>query len=314
MKNNNIILQGGLGNQLFQLAALLYFTEAGKKVLIINSNDADNYQKYKNGLFNYTLPNDIEINIVKFLNFQRKTLNILTRVSTWSNWKMNRCARKIGKIILGSIESGFFSKQHHLIISEGVGFTLEKSDNTDTSAVIPKLFIGYFQSYKWLEKEYVKKSMKKIELKNRNQNIEDFRLISLDEKPLIMHIRLGDYLQDPRFKIEDDYYNRALKYAFANFVHVKNLWIFTNDMKSASKLIDIPVNVKIRWFSSEEYSTSVSFEILRYGQNYIISNSTFSYWGALLSFSANVNVIAPKRWFNMYTEPNQLCPPDWIRL
>lgn len=314
MKNNDLILQGGLGNQLFQLAALLYFSEAGKKVLIINSGDTENYQKYSNGLFNYILPTDIEISVVKSNYLQTKTLNILTRISTWNNWKINKRARKFGRIILRRIRISFFTKQHQLIISQGVGFTLEESRSTDTSAAISNLYIGYFQSYKWLEKENVKNSMRKLELKIKNKNVEDFRIMALDEKPLIMHIRMGDYLHDPRFKIEEDYYNRALKYALANFEYVNNLWIFTNDLKNASNYFDIPLNLNIRWISSEDYSTSLSFEILRFGKNYIISNSTYSYWGALLSISTNVRVIAPKRWFNKYNEPLQLCPPDWIRL
>ena len=61
-------------------------------------------------------------------------------------------------------------------------------------------------------------------------------------------------------------------------------------------------------------SSITTLEKMRCGSAYIIGNSTFSWWGSFLSHSINPPTIAPEPWFTGMNDPNELIPPEWIRM
>jgi hypothetical protein len=62
----------------------------------------------------------------------------------------------------------------------------------------------------------------------------------------------------------------------------------------------------------EHNITDVStLAILSHFEGHVISNSTFSWWGAYLA-NNNKIVAAPNVWFKHHLEPNLIYPENWI--
>ena len=113
-----------------------------------------------------------------------------------------------------------------------------------------------------------------------------FKLPKFDisKNDLVLHIRRGDYVNNPRFFYCDfDWYIKAISTFNCNKLH-----IVSDDLewcKIHFKQYD-PILVNLPPLNSMGYISSFS--------NIIISNSSFSWWGAYLS-NAN-NIVCPSVW------------------
>lgn len=128
-----------------------------------------------------------------------------------------------------------------------------------------------------------------------------------------IHVRRGDYLDatklDYHFVTTPEYFDRAITKAkeldpSASFV------VFSED---------------IPWCRAQPYFTDATFvderdecvtlELMSRFQNYIISNSSFSWWSVWLGTPARV-VIAPNMWFGPRgpQDYEDIYEPEWIRV
>lgn len=134
------------------------------------------------------------------------------------------------------------------------------------------------------------------------------------ESPIALHVRRTDYVQKsqdhPPCSLE--YYDDALNRFDSN----RPVVIFTDDPQWCK---DQRIFQPDRFLISETDNNVYDMCMMTLCDDYIIANSSFSWWGAWLSKNSEAQVIAPKRWFGSsgYTAKNNtedITPPHWNRI
>jgi hypothetical protein len=171
---------------------------------------------------------------------------------------------------------------------------------------------GYFQTekyFKHIEKEIRKDFTFIDEIFNPCKE-----MVELVENPIALHIRRTDYLKNA-----ENHHNLSLKYyedALSHFDSDRNVIVFSDDSKwcSEQKLFSDD-----RFLISENIDNRVDLCLMTLCSDFIIANSSYSWWGAWLSSNQNKKVIAPIEWFGKtgYTKDHDtkdLIPNEWTRI
>ena len=151
-------------------------------------------------------------------------------------------------------------------------------------------FRGYFQTDKYFKhcSDIVRKEFTfKQDLSDR---IDEY-LTKYEGKKLIMvHIRRGDYLINPNYHPQPSnaYYNDAMDMLDdGNSVFI----CISNDKSWCEE------NIKRDNLVYESNDLVYDLCLMSKCHDYIIANSTFSWWGSWLGISPTKKIIAPKVWF-----------------
>jgi Glycosyl transferase family 11 len=305
-----VSLTGGLGNQLFQLAAGIA-TANKKKLYLCSSFGAP--RKSLNGnieLLNFRLPSEINMITEKPCSLlNRKVSGYVLRIGVSpkgfeSNKYFSWIVRSIAVIPL----SIFLRKKVSIINSVGVGYS------PITIKAKATLLFGYFQSFRWTSDDRVKQIMQKISLKYTANKISDYQELSSQEKPLVVHIRLGDYLSEKNFGIPSKKYYEDGISRVLELGKCKSIWLFSDQLHLARSFLPDNLNVPIRVIDEFQESPAATLEVMRLGIGYVIANSTFSWWAAFLRKHEDAEVIAPIPWFSGMPEPVDLIPINWHRI
>jgi len=173
------------------------------------------------------------------------------------------------------------------------------------------LYDGYFQSEMYFS-EY------SDHIKNMFGPTPDFIDETLKRYPDILtscgiHVRRGDFLKFPDIHpvLSPSYFSKGFDTINEISKDVSKTYVFTNDLDWCvnNLLID---NVE---FISNDNDWE-DLWMMSMCKHYVISNSTFSWWGAWLGASSNSIIIAPDTWFGPrgYQDTQDLYCKDWIRI
>ena len=173
--------------------------------------------------------------------------------------------------------------------------------------------LGNFHSYLFLNDRVKKELRNNLKSRINSGLIESFVQQASDERPVAIHIRLGDYLSIDELNIVNkEYFTNAVMMIESRWPN-SNYWLFTNDEPLARQYLPNHLSSRIRVIP-QSLNSAQTLEVMWLCDRYIISNSTFSWWGAFLSKASDPFVIAPKSWFKTMVEPKYVCPNGWIRL
>lgn len=166
---------------------------------------------------------------------------------------------------------------------------------------------GYFQSLK-----YFINCEPNLSNWMRNQLVKDVR--QNYRQAVTLHLRAGDYFKNGNIRavhgvFSEEYVTAALD----TFKHKGEIICITDDPQSVTHAYPSIMPIVSRIISSKNYLEDFIF--IMSSQKIVISNSTFSWWGAYLS---DADVIGPKIWFanelQAKFQPDNFYPKNWIIL
>jgi len=279
-------IAGGLGNQLFMFYAGLYFQEKYQREVTFDTSDLSRIQELHPGA-------DIQ------------TLGLLdeylaTTRSSASSYKVDRVISGLKRFATGNSQSGTFS-------SEEIGYI-----DPDLIPFEVNRIRGYFQSWVYFASLSKKPILSLENLSNPSRWLLDKIERAQRENVLSLHVRRGDYAL-PKNRMNGILSMSYYKEALINAGDYDAIWVFTdspNEVEDEFLQLGHPFKTIIPPKSSDPVE---SLLLMAATKKIVISNSTFSWWSAMLAGDAAA-VYAPSKWYELREDPSKLIPDDWKRI
>ena len=246
-------------------------------------------------------------NKLKFIT--QAIFDYLLRVSTKTSGLESL---KVYRGIVSLIGSLYFSLYYKcflvLSLSKGVGFhNLRKYKSN-------QMIVGYFQSHRYMEAQDKLSFLGMFTLRETGPDWIYWSKRAIEEKPIIVHIRLGDYLMENGFGIVSTSY---ISYGLSRLKFEgdgRPIWVFTDQENVAARIIPPEYSSEVIWVPEIDSDPMATLSIMRLGSGYVIANSTFSWWAAWSRQIKEAPVVCPDPWFAALEAPRDLIPSDWIQV
>lgn len=286
-------LQGGIGNQLFQFAFGRALAEMRKDELYFD---------------------------LSFIN--ARISNVTIRPFKLGSLKNYRIA---DQYIMDSAEK-LFAAGSGIFMSDD--FPKEKIVRVAKNVDIEVLYLdGYFQNefyffnYKIQIKAEIRDLLRHYYLIAR---IPETKEISDDIKSVAVHIRRTDYLSPSALSVHGicnvDYYQRAIDLLIAKVNH-PHFYLFSDDHLFADELftlIEEKKNISSVMHNQRlEENDLIELALMSSCHNFIIANSSYSWWGSYLSEATDKIIVAPVNWYKAHAYKQQsddIALASWIRI
>lgn len=283
-------IHGGLGNQLFEyaFARSLQNKIGGKLILDISDFKYDKLRSYS--LHHFKLNNDV-----------------CTDFSGRYNLKYDQ---RINKLI--KIGSKLFPELQFALLSRFGIYIWDYAKYIEINVGRhDKCYLhGYWQGYDYFE-DILNIIQTEFQVKE-SVNIKNIQLLNeiTTNNSVCVHVRRGDFLSSSNKLINcsNNYYLEAMKYLEEND---KNLvyYIFSDDIKDVKEKFTFG-DRKVVYVNNNNPDYE-ELRIMYNCKNFIIANSTFSWWAAVLSQRGNKKVVAPREWYTDKRDVSHLLLDNW---
>lgn len=287
-----VILFNGLGNQMSQYSFYLNKKNINKHTYIINFCNSDH--------------NGFELENVFNIKFRRDLFSFFLKL--------------VFKALLTNKVPFLFKPIKLLLNNLNVKIIKENFDYSFKSVyLIPSRGI-YFYFGGWHHESYFEpmRSVVSKTFEFNITNVNDLKSLINDienTESVAIHVRRGDYLNNDNMNLfggvcDKEYFQKAMDF-ISNNVENPHYYIFSND----------PDWVKLNFkFDNFTYVTNnqgkdswKDMYLMSICKHNIISNSTFSWWGAWLNKNINKIVVSPDR-FILNDIKSDIYPPKWNKI
>jgi hypothetical protein len=221
----------------------------------------------------------------------------------------------------------FFGTHEAVIIGDDNIPKEEISSTINDSKMKAILIDGYFQDEFYFApyKELIRKEFQTFLNKYYDNSGLPDDLVSAEQDTLAVHVRRTDYLEPAKMLVhgicEMDYYKEALE-VISSKLTVPKYFLFSDDPIEAERLFDGVLLEKTNISALLEKTPSKDNDIIELAlmtkcKNFILANSSFSWWGSYLSDADPKLVIAPKKWLlskELKNRAESIALPFWIRI
>jgi hypothetical protein len=293
-----LLQKRGLGNQLFQYAAGLFFAKKYGAMLEVIPEP-----EHLASSFGHPRP------------FMLSNFCISTPVRRLTKWDRLMCSvAPIKKPI--AVSARFASRSVYY-----------QQDFLDDWTFLPELPIpratqnlyleGNFQAYQYAQNvEASVRAEFRLREPASGQNLDMLEKIRAAENSTSLHIRRGDYAirgEGPQ-QLPLRYYSNAI-----NTLHGRvgnpTFFVFSDDIAFARE--NLPKEQRMIFVDhNDESNGHEDLRLMSACRHNIIANSTFSWWGAWLNADSRRLVCVPESWNNINRNIRypDLIPPDWLRI
>ena len=202
------------------------------------------------------------------------------------------------------------------------------------------MLYGYFQSYKYFDKEY-KNISKYIKLDESRSVVRNMYYKKYENCNVIsLHFRMGDYkyLKNCHPILGVDYYINSIKFILSKKCSIVKWTILyfyeEEDMDEVKSKVEKIKAECIEYLRGQEWGRGheVDFEranneskmedwrqllLMSCCQHNIIANSSFSWWAAYFNDNSEKIICYPKTWFGSQLSQHNtcdLCPKSWNKI
>ncbi|MDE1177730.1 MAG: alpha-1,2-fucosyltransferase [Edaphobacter sp.] len=174
---------------------------------------------------------------------------------------------------------------------------------------------GYFQAHQYAtEIEETLRAELTLCQAPQEKNRIVFEQIQSCEHPVSLHVRRGDYttIYGGRDALPMTYYQNAID-AIQGRVAKPTFFVFSDDIAFCRE--NLPAGPRYIFVDhNNEMEAHEDLRLMSSCCDHIIANSSFSWWGAWLNPNPDKIVLAPDRWLDPAVPHPDLIPSTWKRI
>jgi len=290
-----ITLKGGLGNQLFQYAF-------GRRIAIER-----NEQLY--------------FNIRPLISNRNKATPRDFKLEGFPGTKI------AGEEEVATFNDLYYGTHEAIIISDENTAKENISSTINNPKVKAILLDGYFQDEFYFEtcKELIRDEIRSFLDQYYMKATLPANVVPANQETVCIHLRRTDYLEPEKMLVHGicdlDYYEKALDIIYSKLSD-PHFYLFSDDPQEAEQLFDNILANKTNVSAIMDKSPSKDNDLIELAlmtrcKNFILANSSFSWWGSYLSDADPKLVVAPTSWLlseELSSRSVDIALQSWIRI